>query len=523
MTTYNEQVYAGMPFQYKIVKDRYWDKVVSKSITVDTVDDVTLEPYDGVTITQDGSILTVSSGLLPNGNSYAGYKGVTAPAGKSYLAIDSSRVYDGFTAIGTPLITGSGILHDIASNATFKTTFYNQSYFWEICVAVHTPETFVGQSYLFGNVSTNRATPQLCTDSEGHLMLYLASSTSSWDIANGVVSEQALAADTDCVVKLSWNGTNYIVTVNDAEYINIASEQVQYSTNSEQLALGYDSGNGVWTGTIDLNQTYISINGEKKQTYTDYSEILPGALTDDDGTMQDWNCFYDGETEFNKAQSMSGKVWLGHKVIESHVTNPFPAVNFTQVGEVTYSGNAATFTDGNYLVADKKLPNVSFFPQNFDFTAKITPKTPSGYNTVFRNATTNVFFGLYGAAWCVYSGSRTTGGTATADTAYWIKVRSIYDSETSSYTSTLYVLPDNGSYTLETLPALAEWEQAVQVAANVFMSEENFWLSNDGNASFNGDMQLDQIELKTGGVPASGTEIDWVSYWKPLDTSVVTA
>jgi len=341
MTTYNEQVYADIPFQYKIVKDRYWDKVVSKSITVDTVDDVTLEPYDGVTITQDGSILTVSSGLLPNGNSYAGYKGVTAPAGNSYL-----------------------------------------------------------------------------TSADG---------------------------------------------------------------------------------------------------------ILPGALTDDDGTMQDWNCFYDGETEFNKAQSMSGKVWLGHKVIESHVTNPFPAVNFTQVGEVTYSGYAATFTDGNYLVADKKLPNVSFFPQNFDFTAKITPKTPSGYNTVFRNATTNVFFGLYGAAWCVYSGSRTTGGTATADTAYWIKVRSIYDSETSSYTSTLYVLPDNGSYTLETLPALAEWEQAVQVAANVFMSEENFWLSNDGNASFNGDMQLDQIELKTGGVPASGAEIDWVSYWKPLDMSVVTA
>lgn len=57
----------------------------------------------------------------------------------------------------------------------------------------------------------------------------------------------------------------------------------------------------------------------------------------------------------------------------------------------------------------------------------------------------------------------------------------------------------------------------MQVAANVFMSEENFWLSNDGNASFNGDMQLDQIELKTGGVPASGTETDWTSYWKPLD------
>ena len=335
MTTYSKQVYAGMPFQYKIVKDRYWDKVITKSITVDTVDDVTLEPYDGVTITQDGSILTVSSGLLPNGNSYTGYKGVTAPAGKNYL-----------------------------------------------------------------------------TGADG---------------------------------------------------------------------------------------------------------ILPGALRDDDGTTHDWNCFYDGETEFNNAQSISGKVWLGHKVIESHITNPFPAVYFTQEGEVTYSGNVATFTDGNYLAADKKLPNISFFPRNFDFTAKIKPATPSGYNTVFRNATTNILFGLYGSAWCIYTGSRTTGGTATANTVYWIKAQSIFNADTSSYTSTLYILPDDGAYTLETLPALSEWTKVVQVASNLFMSEENFWLSNNGTYSFNGDMYLDQIELKTGSVPSAGMEIEWASYWKPLD------
>lgn len=335
MTTYNEQVYAGMPFRYKIVKDRYWDKVVTKSITADTVDDVTLEPYDGVSITQDGSILTVSSGLLPNGNSYAGYKGVIAPAGKNYLV----------SPVG----------------------------------------------------------------------------------------------------------------------------------------------------------------------------VLPGALTNDDGTMHDWNCFYDGETEFNKAQSMSGKVWLGHKVIESHITNPFTSANFSQVGDVTYSGNAATFVDGTYLVSNKKLPIIKFFPQSFDFTAKITPKTPSGYNMVFRNATTNVCFGLYGSAWCLYTGSRKTGGKATADTVYWIKVQSIYNSSDNSYTSTLYFLTDNGSYTLETLPELSAWTKAVQVASNMFMNEEYFWLSNNETYSFNGVMQLDQVELKTsmdGGA--------WVSYWKPLNMNAIT-
>lgn len=55
-----------------------------------------------------------------------------------------------------------------------------------------------------------------------------------------------------------------------------------------------------------------------------------------------------------------------------------------------------------WLVADKTLPVTEFFFGDVEFIAKITPKTPSGYNTVFRNA----FFGLYGAAWCIYDGSR---------------------------------------------------------------------------------------------------------------------
>ena len=86
MTTYNEQVYAGMPFQYKIVKDRYWDKVVSKSITADTVDDVTLEAYDGVAIEVDNSVYPVSSGWMPYGSNFAGYNGISRHAGKSYLS-----------------------------------------------------------------------------------------------------------------------------------------------------------------------------------------------------------------------------------------------------------------------------------------------------------------------------------------------------------------------------------------------------------------------------------------------------
>ena len=420
-TTFDKKVYAGMPFRYKITKARYWDKTVAKSVTANTVDDVALEPYDGVTITQDGTVLSVSAGILPDGGAYGGYRGVAAPAGKRYFLRNANTVYDNFSRRGSPDIGEDGVLRNITSGNNIYTAFYNQSYPWEITVKIHTPETFADQSYIFGNYSTNRATPQLCTDAAGHLMLYLASSTSAWDIADGAVSEQALAADTDYVIKAGWDGTAYTVTANGEEFVRVVSAAVQYSTTAAQLCFGFDSGNNAWTGTIDLHNSLITVDGKAYwKAYTVYSEILPGALDGDTGALADWNCFCDAEAEttaFDTAAAVDGKVWIGHKVIESHVTNPWPIVHFSVEGGVTFRGDTAAFADGMWLVADKTLPVTEFFFGDVEFIAKITPKTPSGYNTVFRNAETNAFFGLYGAAWCIYDGSRKTGGTAVSAVA----------------------------------------------------------------------------------------------------------
>ena len=199
---------------------------------------------------------------------------------------------------------------------------------------------------------------------------------------------------------------------------------------------------------------------------------------------------------------------------ESHVTNPWPIVHFSVEGGVTFRGDTAAFADGMWLVADKTLPVTEFFFGDVEFIAKITPKTPSGYNTVFRNAETNAFFGLYGAAWCIYDGSRKTGGTATAGTTYWVRAQMIYDAEKGAYASTLYVLEDNGAYTADTLPEAAAWTQAVQTETDVFKSGEPFWLSNDGTSSFNGDMDLAQAVLRT---KTSGGTGGWTDYWKPLE------
>ena len=146
--TFDKKVYAGMPFRYKITKARYWDKTVAKSVTANTVDDVALEPYDGVTITQDGTVLSVSAGILPDGGAYGGYRGVAAPAGKRYFLRNANTVYDNFSRRGSPDIGEDGVLRNITSGNNIYTAFYNQSYPWEITVKIHTPETFADQSYV---------------------------------------------------------------------------------------------------------------------------------------------------------------------------------------------------------------------------------------------------------------------------------------------------------------------------------------------------------------------------------------
>lgn len=114
-TTFDKKVYAGMPFRYKITKARYWDKAVAKSVTANTVDNVALEPYDGVTITQDGTVLSVSAGILPDGGAYGGYRGVAAPAGKRYFLRNANTVYDNFSRRGSPDIGKDGVLRNITS------------------------------------------------------------------------------------------------------------------------------------------------------------------------------------------------------------------------------------------------------------------------------------------------------------------------------------------------------------------------------------------------------------------------
>lgn len=157
---------------------------------------------------------------------------------------------------------------------------------WEICTKITTGIMDSSQRYIFGQPIENRTTPQLAIQNS-ILKIWLASTTSSWDIANGIESTLTLESNTEYIIKCYFNGNEYKIDVNDTNYITISSSTPIYH-NNYPLILGYDNGNSAFNGLIDLTETYINVNNQlywqpyiqKTYTYTDYEvQVLKGMVS----------------------------------------------------------------------------------------------------------------------------------------------------------------------------------------------------------------------------------------------------
>ena len=107
--------------------------------------------------------------------------------------------------------------------------------------------------------------------SSGKFVLALGSTGSSWDIANGVSGTATVEAETTYFVRISWDGTNYILSYStDAgdtwtDDITVVSSTVLYET---QVYIGgspdlFGAGTAKpFSGTINLNSWVINYNGQ---------------------------------------------------------------------------------------------------------------------------------------------------------------------------------------------------------------------------------------------------------------------
>lgn len=148
------------------------------------------------------------------------------------------------------------VIEDIPTNVTsFEIVFKANS-------GLNSSRTYTS---ICGQVDGNYTTPQI-TGTVPNIGAGISADGSTWPSGNTTI---ALEDNTDYWFKVEWNGTQRIFSVSkDGELYEDVSVLEQTAINwTTKLAIGIDydvdDENKYWAGSIDLNESYININGER--------------------------------------------------------------------------------------------------------------------------------------------------------------------------------------------------------------------------------------------------------------------
>ena len=131
---------------------------------------------------------------------------------------------------------------------------------YEFVTKITTGSDITGHQGILANSITNIATPQIII-SNGTLTLNHPANASTWVD----VREFEVQANTTYWVRATWDGSTaslYYKTSDAEDYILTGTVAAVTINWVEQIEIGCDIGAGPFLGSIDLNESYININGE---------------------------------------------------------------------------------------------------------------------------------------------------------------------------------------------------------------------------------------------------------------------
>ena len=518
MTTYVKQVYKGYSFTYTIKKEKYWDKVVTKSISADTVDNVTLEPYDGVTIAYNAPVV-ISEGQLPDGipfDAYVGYP--NGVYGSEYLI--SFDGYSNYAKVGSPVVKeDTGVVSGFTSDSyvTSPSALPTSTHFDMIqkvlfnggtdeqCIwftSADRPIAFNGAKIGVYQSGWHQGTTVYTAGTYWIRAIYDAQTLKLY-----VLKDDGYTLDTLPELE-SWTLEVTFTGCTDA-WSNLT------------LLLSRNN-NSYWKSSMYLSGTKVSTDSEVVWTADgEATGLIPGialdwGVGDFGGEHVDFYYCPDDTIamrHYDATELPDGAVWIGELNQKFSLENVTYKANFTQVGEVTYSGNLATMGRTSSFLANKNTPTINeFFPATIDLTLRVTPTDISGYNIVYRDGVEEKGVGFYNGAFR-FAGE--TQGSAVLENGktYW--VRFTQTPETSTFTCTGHYMEDDGTYTIDTLPEVtnSSWTQGFSVSSQLFVSNALFYIGDleNRNETFKGSIDLASVKMR------QGTNADTLTtWWKPL-------
>ena len=180
----------------------------------------------------------------------------------------SARGSVGYTIVGSPTIV-DGVASGFSASSYLRITEQLPSpNKLEIIVSINTKTIPTDRNDWFIGCPSfrNRNIVWGITNSK-KMRLFLGSDGTSWDIANGVTGIYSFSDDTSYLMRLTFDGQEYIAYIssdNGLSWVQDIKVTSSLQLSSQYIDIGINDGKGdyFWTGSIDLNNTYIMVNGQ---------------------------------------------------------------------------------------------------------------------------------------------------------------------------------------------------------------------------------------------------------------------
>ena len=280
------------------------------------------------------------------------------------------------------LTNNNGVLSGFSSSnyASLPTTFNPpQTKVWEILLKVKTGETFNGMDTIFCRTKNNYYGIRIHRNSSnGCLRLSISRNGTTEHTTDGTI---VLQTNRDYWVKVTFNGTGRYELSLSTDGINYALEGyilqaslLLDSANPTYIGNHNVDSTRVWSGTIDLNESYININNAiwwqgvtrqgvnpkiqlRHDTAANWTSVNPVLLEGEVGIETDTRKqkFGDGTTAWNSLPYDVGSTAL-QGITSSNVTNalgytPVNKAGDTITGTLNLSNDLILLSGGVYMSA----------------------------------------------------------------------------------------------------------------------------------------------------------------------------
>ena len=281
-TTKNFQAYKGMPTPVKARATGKWDY---RNVLVYTTENqnisVNMSNYDGLSMNyeksyQSGDKVDFSNTVLPwkwdYSTSLSTSRYCLMPIGTTYNNITTLGYDYNFNVIGSPTINNDTMVVSNFSTSNYlqlQTPFNPGNDIWEIVFKVKTPET-LSTVEIYGNYGGSfQNSPQVGITSGNVWSMYIPANPIIQGFLASGTGTYVIQPNTFYWVKLYYTGTHYKLdySLDGTNYTNDISvaETGTMGVGSQGFNIGFNnwssSATSYWTGSIDLSESYIKVNG----------------------------------------------------------------------------------------------------------------------------------------------------------------------------------------------------------------------------------------------------------------------